>query len=453
MRQHNVTERTLFAALIRTVLATSKRCFTRPWAILGATTLCALTLAGCAANLGGNSPSVSATGNEPEANGAQGTKRTVKIALLLPLGGFNKTAVIAKGMKQAGEMALFERNQPTIELLVKDDKGTAEGAQAAAQEAISEGAQIILGPLFSKSVPGATTAARAANIPVVSFSNDRNVAGNGVYLMSYLPQQEVERIVSFAAIRGKQRFAALIPDTAYGRMIEQAFRASVARARGQVVTLERYPVGANNTLDPAKRVFELIKDSQQMGGPIDALFLPGGQETLPTLGPLITYAQLDPAQTQLLGTSGWDFPNIGRDAAFVGGWYPSPDPRGWQDFSGRFARNFGQAPPRLASLSYDAVNMAITIATTTGFNGYTPASLARAGGFRGVDGAFHFSPNGISRRGLAIMEVKKFGSGLVDPAPRDLGGHSSGSALGATSRRPPSTTTALPFGGSLFGTP
>ncbi len=340
--------------------------------------------------------------------------------MLLPLAGFSRTAAIAKSMKQAAEMALFERNNPAIQLIVKDDKGSAEGAKAAAQAAINEGAQIILGPLFSKAAAGAATVTRASKIPIVSFSNDRQVAGNGVYLMSFLPEQEVERITSFAASRGKRRFAALIPDTVYGHTVEKAFRATVARTGGQVVALERYSVQANGMHEPSKRVFEIIKQSEQLGSPIDALFLPGGQETLPTLGPLIAYSGLDKTQVQLIGTSGWEFPNIGRDTAFVGGWYPSPDPRGWQAFSGRFAKNFGQAPPRLASLAYDAVNMAINMSDNPANVRFSLQSITQPSGFHGIDGPVRFYPNGISTRGLAILEVQKFGSQVVDSAPQTL---------------------------------
>jgi len=415
--------------------------------VLGLTSI----LIGCAANLNQQSGSTASIGpQDPSQNGKNGHTRTVKIALLLPLGGFNKTAVIAKSMKQAAEMALFERNDPAIQLIVKDDHGTTDGARLAAQQAISGGAQIILGPLFSKAVVGAAPVARSANIPIVSFSNDTKVAGHGVFLMSYLPGQEVERITNYALSHGKRRFAALIPDTVYGHAVEKTFRNVVSRAGGQIVALERYPTKANGMLDPAKRVFEIIQESNNLGAPIDALFLPGGQDTLPSLGPLIAYSGLDKTTIQLLGTGGWEFPNIGRDQAFVGGWYPSPDPRGWQTFSGRFAKNFGQAPPRLASLAYDAVNMAISLSRNAPGRRFTPAAISHPSGFQGIDGPFRFNQNGLSMRGLAILAVKKFGSQVIDPAPRTLSQMSSGASAKASSYQKSPKKVSSPFGASLF---
>lgn len=404
----------------------------------------ALSLAGCATNLGGSvigsAKPTEETKASPVADAAGKGRRPVKIAMLLPLGGFSQSAAIAKSMKQAGEMALFEFDNPSIQLIAKDDKGTAEGARAAAQEAINEGAEIILGPLFAESVKGAAPVARAANVPVIAFSNDRTVAGNGVYLLSYLPEAEVERIVTYTAGRGKRRFAALVPSGAYGMAIERAFRDAVTRSGGTIVALERYePGSANQMLGPAQRVFDIIKQAAAGGAPIDALFLPGGQETLPSLGPQIAYAGIDTTQLKIIGTGAWEFPNLGRDQVFVGGWYPNPDPRGWRTFSERFAQNFGQAPPRLASLAYDAMTLAITLSSGGGQDRYSPASITRAAGFNGVDGFVRFTPDGLSSRGLAVLEVQKFGSSVVDPAP----GAAPMAAPGGSSQDPELTTGGL----------
>jgi ABC-type branched-subunit amino acid transport system substrate-binding protein len=346
-----------------------------------------------------------------------GQRAPVKIALLLPLGGMGETAAIAKSMKQAAEMALFEVNDPSVQLVTKDDGGTAAGGRAAADAAIKEGAEIILGPLFSQAAAGAAPVARQAGVPILAFSNDTQVAGNGVYLMSFLAEEEVDRVVSYAASQGKRRFAALIPDNAYGNVVEPAFRRAVQQAGGAVVILERYPPAANGMLGPAKRVVETIKRNAELLNPVDALFLPGGQEALPQIGPVIAYNGLDTSKVKLLGTGAWDFPSIGRDDAFVGGWYPSPDPSAWRAFTERFAKTFGNAPPRIASVAYDAVGLAIGLSSNPPGARFTAANLTRPQGFSGVDGIVRFNANGLGERGLAVLEVQKFGASVVDAAP------------------------------------
>ncbi len=278
----------------------------------GTLAMLGLMLAGCSTNGPAEPPTAALA--PPPGQGQTQTRAPVKIALLLPMGGMGETAAIAKSMKQGAEMALFELNDPNVELITKDDGGTAARARVAADEAIKEGAEIIVGPLLSQSVQGVAPVARQANVPVLAFSNNTQVAGQGVYLASFLADQEADRIVSYAASQGKRRFAALIPDDAYGVLVEEAFRRSVQANGGTVVVVERYPVTANGMLAPAKRVVEAIKGGAENGVPVDALFLPGGQESLPQIGPVIAYSGLDTTKVKLLGTSAWDFASIGREA-------------------------------------------------------------------------------------------------------------------------------------------
>lgn len=405
--------------------------------------LAAALLGGCSANLGSNANNSAEVAPAPAAS--QPTKPT-RIAMLLPLAGVGQTAAIAKSMKQAGEMALFERDNPNVQLLVKNDRGTADGARAAAEEAVRDGAEVILGPLFSGAVSGAAPVARAAGIPVIAFSNDVRTAGNGVYLMSFLAKPEVERIVSFASARGKRRFAALIPADAYGDTVEPVFRTAVAASGGALVHLERYSPRANAMLEPAKRVAEVIRQAELAGAPVDALFIPGGQDSLPQLAPLLTYNGIDTTKVKLLGTGAWDYPNVGREQALAGGWYPGPDPRGWQDFSARFAKTFGSAPPRVASLAYDAVSLAISLSSQPPGQRFTTANLTNPQGFQGVDGSVTLSPDGTSSRNLAILEIQPFGSTVIDTAAGGPGASSYASGQTASAALPPAITgsVALP---------
>ena len=66
--------------------------------------------------------------------------------------------------------------------------------------------------------------ARQAHVPVIAFSTDRQVAGGGVYLLSFQPAPEVERVVAYAAQQGKRRFVALIPEDAFGKIVSAPSR-------------------------------------------------------------------------------------------------------------------------------------------------------------------------------------------------------------------------------------
>ena len=165
----------------------------------------------------------------------------VKAALILPVSATGNAGIAGQAMRNAAEMALAEFNAPNVQLLVKDDAGNTDAARQGAQQALDEGAAIILGPLFAQSVSAVGQVARARNVPVIAFSTDANVASRGVYLLSFLPESDVARIVQYAGSAGKRSYGALIPDNPYGTVVEAAFRQDVARRGGQVVAIERYP--------------------------------------------------------------------------------------------------------------------------------------------------------------------------------------------------------------------
>ena len=397
--------------------------------------LCGLIVAACSTN-GPNSLSVTSALPSFSEPAPSDKKQQIKVALLVPLSAQGQPGIIGKSLKQAAELALFERDNPNLQLIVKDDKGTPEGARAAAEEAVKGGAQLILGPLFAKSATAVAPVARQAHVPVVAFSTDRQVAGGGVYLLSFQPAPEVARVVAYAAQRGKRKFAALIPEDAFGKIAAAAFTEAVSRAGGTVVVLETYPASPNGVLEPMRKVSAAIQAAEADGTPVDALFLPGGQENVELVARLLPQAEIDTEKVKLIGTGGMDYPNAGRDARLLGAWYPAPDPRGWTDFSQKYAKSYGQAPPRIASLAHDAVSMAIALSGGADGQRYGAAQLTRPSGFTGVDGAFRLLGDGSTDRALAILEVQKFGAGIVDAGSNLASPGTPTGSLGAASAQP-----------------
>ncbi|MFN3743917.1 MAG: penicillin-binding protein activator [Hyphomicrobiaceae bacterium] len=368
-------------------------------------------LAGCSGS--------SATGTL--VSGATGTAQDpVKVALILPMSADPQTAAIARAMKQAAELAVFDLNQPGLQLIVKDDRGSEDGARTAVQEALAGGAEIILGPLFSRATAAAAPAARQAGVPIISFSNDRTVAGSGVHLLSFLHDPEVARIVEFAARQGRSRLVALLPKDAHGDQLEQSLRAAAARTGTTLVALERYALNTNAILAPARKIHDAIKGAPPEA-PVDALFLPGSEDTLPMVAPFIPYLGIDTQKVRLLGTGGWDTPVIAREKVFAGGWFAAPDPRGWRTFSERFAKSFSAPPPRVASLAYDAVSVAAAFTGGSRSSRYSAANLTRASGFSGIDGRFRLSASGLVERELAVLEVRRDGNAVIEAAPAEPG--------------------------------
>jgi len=371
----------------------------------------AMLLAACTTQFGGGGTTPQP--GEPPPPTAQASDGQVRVGLVLPLSAQGNAGVAAQSMKNAAEMALAEFKSPNIQLLVKDDGGTPQGAQAGAQQAINEGAEIIIGPLFAQSVSAVGQVARGRNIPVIAFSTDASVAARGVYLLSFLPETDVRRIVDFAVSRGKRSFAALLPDNAYGTVVEAAFQQEVSRRGGRVVALEKYPSDANRMAEAARRV-------SQAASQADSIFIPDGADAVPQVVQALAASGVNLKRVQLLGTGLWDDPRIFSTAALDGGWYAAPESTGFRNFSARYRARYGQDPVRTATLAYDAVALVAALVKTQGPQRFSEQVLTNASGFAGIDGVFRFRPEGPNERGLAVLRVAPSGGQVISPAPHSF---------------------------------
>ncbi|VIO66960.1 penicillin-binding protein activator [Bradyrhizobium ivorense] len=346
----------------------------------------------------------------PQQPQAVGTGQ-VKVGLILPLSAAGNAGVAAQSMRNAAEMALAEFQNPNIQLLIKDDGGSAQGASQGTQQALSEGAEIILGPLFAGSVPAAAQLTRTRGVSLIAFSTDSSVAGRGVYLLSFLPESDINRIVDYSAGIGKRSFAAMVPDNAYGNVVEAAFKQAVGRKNGRIVAFEKY--GADRAT-PARSVAQAL-------GQADALLIADDGDSVVATADALTAAGANLRNIQMLGTGLWDNPRVAASPVLQGGLYAAPDPAGFRNFAGRYRAKFGGEPVRTATLAYDAVALMAALARTQGAQRFAPETLTNPSGFAGIDGLFRFRSDGTNERGLAVMKVASGGATPVAGSPKSFG--------------------------------
>ncbi|CAH1652357.1 Amino acid/amide ABC transporter substrate-binding protein (HAAT family) [Hyphomicrobiales bacterium] len=392
---------------------------TRRWVPrLGVVAACAM-LSACSGGLGGlvgggeGGPALGSS-NVPGSVIGQGS---VKVALLLPLSASGQGGQAAQSLRNAAELAYSEFNNPDMQILVKDTRGTPEGARAAAQAVLSEGAELIIGPLFAAEVQAVAQVAKPAGKPVIAFSTDANVASRGVYLLSFMPQTEINRIVAFAAQQRRRSFAAFVPDTAYGNVAEAAFRTAAASARVQVGLVERFPADAARMREAAQRVAAVASGANPQ---VDTIFLPDGGASLASAAQALQTAGVNGARVKLAGTGIWNDPQVLALPTMQGGWFAAPDSAGFAAFARRYSARFSAEPVRIASLSYDAVSLSAALVRTQGSQRFSEQVLTNPSGFAGADGVFRFLPDGTNQRALAVLEIRNGAAVTVSPAPREL---------------------------------
>ncbi len=395
-----------------------------------------------------------------------------RVAILLPFSANARGArTEAENILNAAELALFERAGDNVLLLPKDTGGTPAGARAAAEAALSDGADLILGPLFSGAVAAASDVAAEQNVPLIAFSTDATVAGEGTYLLSFPPNEEVRRVTEYALSQGATRFAFAGPATAYGQVAYGAYSDVIVEALGEepepelaMVEIpwpedEEIPIDSETgeemepeleerefavglvaeafydggisamteaaariasigieTLDPAEAA-EMTGANWQPSpaSAFQVLLLPAGGDDLRMLAPVMLYEDIDPLLVKFVGTGLWRNPDLAREPALAHGWFAGPEPDARARFEAVYEEIFGDEPSRLAGLGYDAASLAALMAAEG--TGYTSERLTDPEGFLGVDGLFRFREDGTIERGLAVYTVRRGGFDVLDPAP------------------------------------
>ncbi len=323
------------------------------------------------------------------------------VAVIVPLTG--NDGPVGTSISNAAKLALADTGEQSIKLTIYDSTGPG-GAAGAAQRAIAEGNRLILGPLLAEDVRAAAPVARSAGVPVIAFSNDEGVAGNGVYIMGFTPDQSIGRVVSFARGKGASRFAAMVPTGLYGQRAAQALIGAVRKSGGTVTVVQSYDRSKGAVAAAARRL--------NATGAFDAVLIGDSGRIAAMAAPLI---RVGPRR---LGTELWANDKIlGKTPALRGAWYAAAPDAQFNRLVTRYRARYGKTPYRLASLGYDSVLLAVRSAKNWPLGRSFPArSLIDKDGFGGVDGSFRFTRDGVAERLMEVRQVTAAGTTTVSPA-------------------------------------
>ena len=349
----------------------------------------------------------------------------VKVGILLPLSGTHKA--LGDSLLKAAQIALFDIGHENFELIPQDTAGTAEGGASAAQAAVNQGAQIVLGPVFASAVRGAKPITQRARINMVAFSTDWTLAGGNTFIMGFLPFDQLERISAYAASQGLRRIGLITPQTEYGRIVKDNFVMAAPRY-GMSITEDAVFHPQSNNLAPDIQKFSRYLEREEAEAlnqtPFDAVMMASGDQQARAIANLLTHNALPPNAVKRLGTGLFDDDALASEMNLDGAWFAAPSPNARRGFESRFFRTFGERPKRLATLAYDATALSAVLAKRglrdTGRPAFDRGALTNPNGFAGIDGIFRFRPNGTAERGLAILEYQHGQIVVQEEAPKSF---------------------------------
>jgi len=346
--------------------------------------------------------------------------KPVPVALLVPRGSAQTgDLVLAQSLENAARLAIADLEGVQIDLRVYDTAGDPATAAARATEAVNDGAQIILGPVYAEAANAVGLAVRGRGINVLSFSNNASIAGGNVFVLGPTFSNTANRLVSYAASQGKRSILLVQSNDVAGQQGGDAIR----RAAGSS------PVGIAGTVSFERSQQGVIASIPQIRDQVrstgaDSLFLTATTAgALPFFSQMLPEAGLDPATTQYIGLTRWDIPAQTLSLPGVqGGWFALPDPVVSGQFWSRYQATYGGPPHSIGGLAYDGIAAIGALVSAGKSDALTGAALTQSAGFQGVSGIFRLLPDGTNQRGLAVATVQDKQVVVISPAPRSFAG-------------------------------
>ncbi|NIZ61216.1 penicillin-binding protein activator [Sedimentitalea sp. CY04] len=356
------------------------------------------------------------TGGGPTIN----TSKPVPVALLVPRGsGQPGDEVLAQSLENAARMAIADLQGIQIDLKVYNTAADAQTAATAATQAVSDGARIILGPLYAEAANAAGVAAAKRNVNVLAFSNNSAIAGGNVYILGATYDNTARRLASYAARQGKGNMLVVSGNDASGQAGRNAIQSAAAATSANVVGSVSYELSQQDVINS----IPTIRDTAASNGATSVFMTATTAGALPLLTQLLPEAGLDPATTQYMGLTRWDIPAQTLALPGVqGGWFALPDPAKAAQFRDRYSATYGSAPHSVGGLAYDGIAAIGALVGAGKSDALTGAALTQGAGFQGVSGIFRLRPDGTNERGLAVATIQEQKVVVIEPAPSSFSG-------------------------------
>lgn len=343
----------------------------------------------------------------------------VPVALLVPRGGSASDNLLAQNLENAARLAIRDLDGVNVDLRVYGTAGNAATAASMASQAVSEGAKLIIGPVYGEAANAAGVAVAGDGVNVLSFSNNPTIAGGNVFILGPTFDNTANRLVGYAKRNDKDRIVILHAQDVAGQLgrnaIQQAISANGATLAGTV----DYALSQESVVAAVPRVRAAID-----GAGANALFLTTSSATaLPLFAQLLPEAGIQTAATQYIGLTRWDIPPQTLALPGVqGGWFALPDPGASAAFKSKYAAAYGDQPHPLAGLAFDGIAAVGALAKSGRANALTGASLTQGAGFRGASGIFRLRRDGSNDRGLAVATIRNQSVVVLEGAPQAFGG-------------------------------
>jgi ABC-type branched-subunit amino acid transport system substrate-binding protein len=333
----------------------------------------------------------------------------IRVAMLLPKTASGAAGIAGTELANAARMAMQDFAGGRFQLVIKDTRGQPSEAAILASQARDEGASLVLGPLFSANVSSASAVTEPAKIPMIAFSSDIARARPNVYLLSFAPDADIRRTLSYGFSSGANRVVALLPESSYGRLAEQEMRRTYDQLGGEIVSVVRYPRDSNAIVEAARSAALSLQDA-------NAIYIPEGGRVPALILSSLKKAGVSLRDKLIMGSGQWTSTST-KNSVLNGAIYAGADKTNFLSFSERYKATYGNEPTVTAALGYDAISLTAELIRRSAQSPFSPQNIQSRSGFRGSTGIFRFEADGRLQRALVVNRIESGQPVIISPAP------------------------------------
>ena len=265
-----------------------------------------------------------------------------------------------------------------------------------------------------------------------SFSSDKNLANDCVYLVNFFPDNELRALFNF--FPNNSKVALLYPENAYGFGINMiiddiannsnsvivnrsSYNPSLSNAPQSIKELGKYELrkyelnrqkkilASQKNEKSKKRLIKLEKFQTTQDLHFTHVIIADYGLRLLQVAPLLAYYDIDPNIVQFVGTGAWDDQVFFEEPTLNHSIYPGVEFKKREDLFNDYYNLYNENLLRVSTLPYDLtallsfiINNDLTINNTINLLNDSKTK------FSGIDGNFNFLNNSIERE-LSILKI------------------------------------------------
>ena len=353
------------------------------------------------------------------------SEEKIKIGLLVPLTGNDKE--IGQQIVKSTRIALKDINSKKLEIYPKDTNSDPNKTIKAAISLKEIGVQIVIGPVFYKSL---SYLDELQDMIFVSLTNKTLDLPNNIISGGINATSQLNAIKKFIESNELKKTIFLTPKLDYENEIKNAIKKSKIKIHkhyiydteptkltAQIEKITNYKIRKQNLLDEIKRVedSDLIDKEKQLEklkkrytiGKVnfDSVIISDFDESLKSVITSLLYTDVSPKNKTIITFNQWFDESLIEEETIQPVHYPSINRKNLKDFEKKFYNEFNEYPNYLSLLSYDLIGLIYYLSLNSDFSDLNKL-FKNKNSFKGKIGIFDIKNNEINHR-LNLYQIKQ----------------------------------------------